>query len=297
MSLRPSTQTPRRERTPTAAGIAYEAEPEAAQIPAFLQQLKDLAARAGGPPPLPEPPDAEHVDALLSARRQSSGSGRSLTTMTDCATDLEDWRAADHSAKSARRAWSNLQRLLRHAERPADRRQRWHPPSRPIRDGRQLLDDPDPVRPFSDELTAALREVIKQRAERLAVAQRRPSRSSKTGNEWTKLDPATVNASHRRRQARCGSPARRVVPRTQLLEALDATPLSVWQDRIGFVPSRRDQARQHAAKQLEPESVRVTPPSATLRTRDDLETLSRRSAAAGQAPPRRREDSDHLRSR
>ena len=44
---------------------------------------------------------------------------------------------------------------------------------------------------------------------------------------------------------------------TKLLEALDTTSFSAWQDRISLVPGRRDQARQRAAKQLEPESVAV----------------------------------------
>jgi len=56
-----------------------------------------------------------------------------------------------------------------------------------------------------------------------------------------------------------------------LLEALDAVPLSGWQDQISLVPSRREQARQRAAKQLEPESITVAPPSATLKTPDELD--------------------------
>ena len=56
----------------TAAGIAYEAGQEGAQLSALLQRLKDLAGRAGGPPPLPEPPDTDHLDALMSAWREST---------------------------------------------------------------------------------------------------------------------------------------------------------------------------------------------------------------------------------
>ena len=46
-------------------------------------------------------------------------------------------------------------------------------------------------------------------------------------------------------------------------------PLSAWTDRITLVDSRRDQARQRAAKKLEPKSVEVKPPSATFKPGDD----------------------------
>ena len=57
---------------------------------------------------------------------------------------------------------------------------------------------------------------------------------------------------------------------SKLLESLDAVPLSAWTDRITLVDSRRDQARQRAAKKLEPKSVEVKPPSATFKPGDDL---------------------------
>ena len=84
----------------TAAGIPYEAGQEGAQIPALLQQLKDLAARAGGPPPLPEPPDTDHLDALLAL-----GGNQQFRAVADdhdrLSADLERWRAAEPAAREA----------------------------------------------------------------------------------------------------------------------------------------------------------------------------------------------------
>ena len=59
----------------TAAGIQYQPGQEGAQIPALLQRLKDLAERAGGAPPLPEPVLTDHLDALLARRRQPAVPG------------------------------------------------------------------------------------------------------------------------------------------------------------------------------------------------------------------------------
>jgi hypothetical protein len=47
--------------------------------------------------------------------------------------------------------------------------------------------------------------------------------------------------------------------------------LSGWRDRISLVSSRRDQARQRAAKRLEPDSVTVALPPATIKSPNDLE--------------------------
>jgi hypothetical protein len=57
----------------------------------------------------------------------------------------------------------------------------------------------------------------------------------------------------------------------KLLESLDAVPLGSWMERISFITSRRDIARQRAAKLLEPDSVTVPLPSATIKTPTDLD--------------------------
>ena len=128
----------------TAAGIAYEAGQEGAQAPALLQRLKDLAARAGGPPPLPEPPDTDHLDALLAL----AGNQRFRAVADDhdrLSADLERWRAADQQREKRERRWRDL-------AAPAPPRRRAAiaatvaPAVAAIRDGRQLLDEPDPSR-------------------------------------------------------------------------------------------------------------------------------------------------------
>ena len=99
----------------TAAGIPYEAGQEGAQIPALLQRLKDLGGRAGGPPPLPAPPDTDHIDALLAL-----GGNQLFRSVADdharLSEDLERWRAADQQREKREAEWKELERLLRHAE-------------------------------------------------------------------------------------------------------------------------------------------------------------------------------------
>jgi hypothetical protein len=252
----------------TAAGVPYEAGQEGAQLSALLQRLKDLAARAGGSPPLPEPPEVDHLDALLAL----SGNQRFRAVADDhdrLSADLERWRAADQQREKREAEWQDLLRLMRHAQGlsvAAD----MEPAVGGIRDGRQLLDDPDPIAPLLSELASALRDALTSRAKRLAEAQQQAVAELEAWEDWPKLGTADQDAIiHETKLVAADLPD--VGTDAKLLAALDATPLSAWQDRISLVPGRRDQARQRAAIRLEPESVTVTAPSATIKDEPDLD--------------------------
>ena len=251
----------------TVAGILYDPGQEGHQIPALLQRLKDLASRSGGPPPLPEPPNVEHIDGLLSL-----GGNQLFRAVADdhdrLSQDLARWSAVEQQREKRESQWQDLQRLLRHAE-SLPIAGTVESAASAIHQGRQLLDDPDPLAPLLDELTDALRNELKQRAEQLASAQRDAVEQLEDWGEWDQLDAAKRQSIIEvAKLVPAGTPD--VSTDAKLLEALDAIPLSGWQDLISLVPARRDQAWQHAAMELEPESVRVTPPSASLKTLGDL---------------------------
>lgn len=252
----------------TAVDIPYEPSQEGAQIAALLQRLKDLAGRAGGPPPLPEPPETEHLNALsaLAGNQRFRAVADDHNRLRD---DLDWWRAADQRRERREAEWQRLARLVRHAEGlPIAATS--EPAVTAIRDGRQLLDEPDPIAPLLQQLTSALRTEIKQRAQQLADAQRSAVDGLETWAEWTKLDPSdrdTLIAEAKLMPA----PLPEVSTDTKLLEVLDATPLSAWQDRISLVASRHEQVRQLALVKLQPESVRVTIPPVTITGEDDLD--------------------------
>ena len=250
----------------TAAEISYEPSQEGAQLPALLQQLKDLAARAGGAPPLPKAPDTDHLDVLLALAghqrfRQVADEHEHLSG------DLERWRAAAARREKRETVWRDLGRLLRHADGlpVADA---VAPAVAAIRDGRQLLDEPDPVAPLLSELVTALRAEVAQRAQQLADAQHAAVAWLEAWPEWNKLDPADPDVIVAEAKL-VPAPPPDVSTESKLLESLDAVPLSGWTDRITLVDSRRDQARQRAAKKIEPKSVEVKPPSATFKPGDD----------------------------
>ena len=137
-----------------------------------------------------------------------------------------------------------------------------------IRDGRQLLDEPDPVAPLLTELVTALRAEVIQRAQQLTDAQHAAVAGLEAWPEWDKLDSADRDAIVAETKL-VPAPSPDVSTESKLLESLDAVPLSAWTDRITLVDSRRDRARQRAAKKLEPTSIEVKPPAATFKPGDD----------------------------
>jgi hypothetical protein len=252
----------------TAAGIAYETGQEGAQISALLQRLKDLAGRAGGPPPLPERPDTDHLDALLVL-----GGSQLFRAVADdhdrLNADLDAWWAADEQRAKREAEWGDLQRLIRHAEGLAVASE-VEPAISAIRTGRQLLDEPDPVALLLKQVAAALRSEVAQRAGSLAAAQRAAISELEAWPDWAELDAADREAILAEAKL-VPVPPPDVTSDAGLLDALDQTSLRAWQDRISLIAHQRDQARQRAAKQLEPESVSVTAPSATIKTAEDLD--------------------------
>jgi hypothetical protein len=252
----------------TAAEIPYEPGQEGAQVAALLQRLKDLAARAGGPPPLPDPPDFDHIDAL-----STLGGNQRFRAVADdhdrLRDDLARWTTASEQRERRESEWQQVQRLFRHADGlPVTAT--IDPAVVAIRDGRQLLDQPDPVAPLLQTLTSALRAAVKQRADQLADAQRAVVSDIERWSEWTKLDLSVRDALLADAKLGAG-PFPDVSTDAALLEVLDATPLSAWQDRISLVPSRGDQLRERVLERLQPESVRVIIPPVTIKTEDELD--------------------------
>lgn len=252
----------------TAAGIPYENGQEQAQIPALLQKLLDLSADAGGPPPLPESPDTTHLAEL-----QALGGNQQFRAVAEAherlKRDLADWARAAQRRERRHDAWLTLGRLLGHADalNAADEARKQHDA---IRSGRLLLDEPDPVQPLIDTLSESLRGGVRERATRLADAHERAITDLGGDPLWQRLAPGDRDAILGR-VGLVSVEVPDVSSDAKLLRALDETPLATWDERSRFVGARAEQARQAAAKQLEPRSVPVRAPSATIRTREDLD--------------------------
>jgi hypothetical protein len=120
------------------------------------------------------------------------------------------------------------------------------------------------------ELSDALRTAVLDAANAAKDDHSSAVAGIEASTEWQQLDPADRTAILE--SSGLTAPAVPTVgTKEELLKALDHTPLTVWIERRQAIPAKVGAARAAAAKKLEPKSVAVTAPSATLRTEADVD--------------------------
>lgn len=252
----------------TEAGIQVVAGQEAAGLSGLLQRIRDLAARAGGPPPLPEPPSTAHVDALMTLagnqQFRSVAEAREQLSM-----DLKQWTIAGEQRDQREAGWAKLQRLLTHGS-SLDVADEVRTQRDAILAGRLLLSDPDPVAPLIARLGEDLRIALNGAVGELGEAHDRELAGLAESAEWQQIDED--KRAKLLQQAGLVAPvAPAVGTADELLRALDAVPLDGWMERRQALPEKAAMARAGAARQLEPTSVTVKPGSATVKSEADVD--------------------------
>lgn len=252
----------------TEAKVPYTSGKEGAAISGLVQHLLDLAARAGGPPPLPDAPDTTHLDgiAALAGNQQVRAVAEHAEQLRQ---DIKAWSAAGEQRSEREAAWRTLDRLLIHAANLEVRGQ-VGPHRDAIQTGRLLMESPDPVKPLITELCDALRSAIVDAASGAAADYTNALQELEATAEWKQLDGGDRNAMLVGAGLVAVS-APVVGSDAELLKALDETPLTVWKERRQAIPAKVAAVRSAAAKKLEPKSVTVTPSSATLRTEAEVD--------------------------
>jgi hypothetical protein len=252
----------------TEAHVSFVPSQEGAAISGLLQHLADLAARSGGPAPLPAEPDTAHLDGLtsLAGNQQFRAVAEAAEQLRQ---DIGVWTAATDQRAQREAAWAKLNRLLEHAisldEASAVRSQR-----DAVLSNRLLLDDPDPVSPLIEQLCAALRSAVTVAVTALSAAHAAELAELEASAEWRSLDP-TTRATLIEQAGLVAPSAPATGADDELLKALDAVPLAGWNERRQALPAKAAAARAAAAKKLEPKSVTVKPASATLKTESDVD--------------------------
>jgi hypothetical protein len=252
----------------TEANVKYEPGQESNAIPALLQKLTGLADSAGGPPPLPTGPNTSYITALQAMA--GNGQFRAVAERYDqIRSDLQIWRKAAERMPQREAEWSELGRLLRHAE-GLPVASEVHEQSVAIEAHRQLLADPDPVKPLLDRLTDELRAQLQERFERLNSSRSHALSALEQSAEWQALESTTRDQI----LGKAGlSPYARPDISTDrgLLVVLDGTPLHSWEERAELVDARAQHARELAMRKLEPHSVSIKVPATTLKSKEDVE--------------------------
>jgi hypothetical protein len=252
----------------TEARVPYTAGKEGAAISGLVQHLLDLAARAGGPPPLPEAPDTSRLDgiAALAGNQQVRAVAEHAEELRQ---DIKTWSVAGEQRAGREAAWRTLDRLLRHAS-TLDVAGNVAPQRDAIQSSRLLMESPDPVAPLIKDLCDALRAEVVELAAGATQDHAKAIQNLQGSAEWQQLGVDD-------RDALLASSGLSILAApilgsdAELLKALDETPLTTWRERRQAIPAKVAAARAAAAKQLEPKSVTVTAASATLRTEAEVD--------------------------
>jgi hypothetical protein len=182
---------------------------------------------------------------------------------------------ARENVKAARQPrWEQMQRLLRHAGELAVAAE-VQAQADAIVANRSLLAEPDPVAPLMQQLTDGLRAELLAARGRLAAARDEQVAALEASNDWQRLEAADRDGII----AGCGLGAVaevQVADPAALLDSLDATSLKDWDDRLLALPGRIGNAREQAAKKLEPKAVIFAAPHATLSNAQEAEAYLER---------------------
>ena len=132
------------------------------------------------------------------------------------------------------------------------------------------MDDPNPVSPLINKVTAALRAELLTARERLIEAQDREMKSLEASQEWQNLTE-TDRQRILNRNALGSVPQLNIGTDEELLTTLDITPITSWEDKIAAPAGRVRKVREEAAKLLLPEAIRISPRQATLKSVDEVD--------------------------
>ena len=262
-------------------------------ISGLLQRLVGLAGRAGGPAPLPEPPDTAHLDRL-----QALGGNQQFRAVADSATQLREdtaaWGAAVDSRDQREAAWTKLDRLLEQAssfpEAAGIQAQR-----QAILDNRLLLENPDPITPLIDQLASLLRASLRDAMADLHAACEAEIETLEASDGWRQLSVDQQQAV----LVEVGlnpPPLADVSSTDKLLEALNGQPLRGIADQIAALPAKGVAARSAISKILDPEPkvTTVSLPAATLKSESDVDDYLAAFRKATDGSHRRGRDGDHV---
>lgn len=253
----------------TESKVSFVSGQEGAAISGLLQHLAELAARAGGPSPLPEPPETSHLDGLiaLAGNQQFRAVAEQAEQLRQ---DLNMWSLKSDQRGQREAAWAKLGRLLEHANN-LDVVTVVQEQVEAIITDRLLLSDPNPIAPLIDQISAAIREAVTTGIDSLATASANERTELEGSVGWAGLLPD--------QQAGVLAVAGLAVPEPpdvssldKLLAALDAQPLRSYQDRIDALPAKAAAARRRIAEIVDPDPpvVSVKPSGATLKTEADV---------------------------
>jgi len=252
----------------TDAGYPFAPGDDANVAPGFVQFLRDLSRRAGGPPPAPEPPQAPDVTSLEGLQgndllfalfeKQESLRGK-----------IQEWKKTASSIERRLPAFQVSERLIQHGQSLPEFDSHVATLAA-IRKNRSLLDDPDPLAPLLKDAGGALRTAVTAAHtlyQQVLTAEREKLEDQ---SAWKAL-PNTRREALLASADLKGRPMPVIGSDNELLQALDASTLSAWRTQTDALSTRFDRVLMTVIQESKPKARRIALPSATLTKESEVD--------------------------
>jgi hypothetical protein len=249
------------------AGLSCKPDEETMVAEKFIDVMDDLAAKAGGQPPLPECPKTAMLDPI-----RALAGNEMLAAILKENDELKkrhgEWQELAKLAQKRAPAWETLSNLLHHANGLPEAVE-LQTEADAVCDERRLLEDSDPVPPIHGKLVKLLRAALKKAHAATKETYEGEMAALEANPNWKKIK----KSDQQQLLKETG-----IAPVTELsvgddaslIAALSDRSLPVWAATADALPERFRQAALAAARLLEPKTQSVKLTSGTLKTSEDV---------------------------
>lgn len=249
------------------AGLSCEPGKESQAAGSYLDQLVELAAKAGGEPPLPNRPSIDHLEEL----RAKAGNEQLIAILGQADTlkrQWAEWSKLAQLAAERKPQWDTLLVLLRHAEQLSGFAELQKQVSA-VREERRLLDETNPIPEIKQSLTNLLRSALKQAHSNYDFVYSQEMAILRENENWQKLSPEQQQKILIEEGIAAALPLI-VGDDEALIRSLAETSLAAWKIKTDALPQKFNRAAMAAARILEPKVQNIKLTSRTLRDEADV---------------------------
>ena len=247
------------------SGVPARSNEEAAAR-SFLEQLTQLADRAGGEPPLPRSPDTHHLGDLQSLAGNEQLQGI-LDRHDELLANLHEWTAAAELAATRLPAYEQALLLAGHATGLADTAD-LRMQLAAIKENRSLLEATDPVPNLARALADALRSSLAEAERRHRAVFEAQSEALEKVASWQAIEPPARDRILQEKGAVACARGPTGTDR-EVLESLSRIPLDSWRTRTAALPQLFAEARMEADRLVEPQVRHIKLDSRPLRSPEE----------------------------
>jgi hypothetical protein len=249
-------------------GISCKPTEEFLHSNTLLSSLKELARKVSGDAPLPEPINVQFIKNI----ENRDGNERLLSILEeqeDLKSKFETWSKQAETVRKREPEWKLLEQLTQYL---------LHDPlseslkneTAAIRDGRLLLQEPDPVYPLLERVAENLKAALNEAKGKYIVLYDQRMAEFQKSDFVKPLSPEQKHPILARNQLVSKPEIKSLDPQSLFFE-LRQTSLDGWQTKIAALPGQFQTALEEAAQLSAPKAATYAMPRRTITSKLDIE--------------------------